>query len=527
MVIPRSVGTTTRPATPSLSDDRRPSRLQRLFIVVVLLTCLAHAATLTRSPPAWQDEVQIIDYGRTLLPGSDQTYAVNWIAGNRPSLLPNAIGPLIQEAAYRMSSGTMIGPRLSSLLGAAVAACLLHGWLVAAGVSSWIAVATGLVFFWDPLFASSYRSVRVDSWCMAAMLASLWSVRVASRPGAGYGMLIAAGAFVAVGALVWPSAILFVPLLVHEIHLSSRSASGDPEATPDGLRWRRFLTRSLVVAAAAFFMMLLVAPFAGRLGEMFGDLSDGIARVRVTRHTPLLGRLWTLVATFFNCPPLPLAAIGGAILVGPRSWLVPLAAALVLAISSEPYAYRTVYTVPYFAYGFALAASAWLRVRPSRAVSRNPLVWLVAVMLLWSGGISLFIRTAVAVIEWEQRDPDSAVRFVDGLGGSAGTRVLLDSWSLYYAVRSRRWAYWGPYDRRRRGDIARSLDYDYVIHDESAGVHPLDGTLRKLGYRREVVHLGTGQSSVRPFLPGVTARYGPYVVYTRPDTPVDGGSGGR
>ena len=494
----------------------------------MLLTCLVHASTLTRSPPAWQDEVQIIDYGRTTLPGSDWSHAVNWSSRNRPILLPNYIGPLMQEAAYRLSSRTIVGPRVSALLGAAFAAYALRGWLAAAGVSPWIALATGLVFLWDPLFASSYRSARVDSWCMASMLASLWCVRSASRPGAGVGMLLAAGAFVAIGALVWPSAILLVPLLAHECFASSLGPSGNMQAPPHGFRWWPFLRRPLVVAAtAAIFMMMLLAPFAGSLGDMIGDLNDGIARVRSTRHVPALGRLWTLASNFFNCPVLPLAATGGAILFRRRSWLIPLAAALGLALSSDPYAYRTVYMVPYFTYGFALAADAWLLSRPSAAVSRNRLVLLTALMLLWSGGISIFIRTAIAAIEWKQRDPDSALRLVDSLGAGAKTRVLLDSWSLYYAMRARHCKYWGPWDRRKPEDVARSLDYDYVIHDEKDGVHPLDATLRRLGYRRDVVHVFAGQPSGLFFLPKATAQYGPYVVYSHPDMPVGAGFGGR
>jgi hypothetical protein len=173
------------PLTAPGSGARLHGRPQRLFAAVVVLTCLAHSLTLTRSPPAWQDEVQIIDYGRTILPGSDRSHGVNWIDRHRPIELLNCIGPLIQETACRLSSTTMLGPRVAALLGAAAAAAVLRGWLVAAGVSPWIASTGGLAFLWDPLFASSYRGARVDSWCMAAILASLWCIRLAGRPGGG------------------------------------------------------------------------------------------------------------------------------------------------------------------------------------------------------------------------------------------------------------------------------------------------------------------------------------------------------
>lgn len=528
MVMPRPSVATMRSAGAFEANASMPARLHRMFAAVVLGTFLVHLTTLTRSPPAWQDEVQIIDYGRVVLPGSDQSFGINWSAENRPICLLNYIGPLVQEAACRASVNTSVGPRLSALLGAVVAAIAMRGWLLARGVSPWIAFVAAWAFLWDPLFASSYRSVRVDSWCMAALLAALWCVRRASRNGAGDRMLVAAGAFVAVGALIWPSAILLAPLLVYEIYGSCRRPSDDLLSESDVGAWRDFLRHALVVAVSAtVFMMLLLLPFVSSLGDMIGDLNGGINHDRGARYETSFGGVPRLASNFFNCPLLPLFAVGGAILVGRCMWLIPLSVAVGLVLSSNPYAYRAVYLVPYFTYGFAWAAEAWARTRAPRTAVRNPLVWLSALLLLWSGGISIFVRTAIAALEWGQRDPAAALRLVDRLDAGAGTRVLLDSWSLYYAARARGWSYWGPYDQRTNEEIAESLDYDYVIHDEATGIHPLDGLLRRMGYRRNVVHVVSGEQWARALVPMATARYGPYVVYARPTMPIAGGNGGR
>jgi len=442
-----------------------------MFTAVVLGTCVVHLATLTRSPPAWQDEVQIIDYGRVMLPGSDESFGISWNAGDRPIRPLNFVGPLLQELACRGSANTSLGPRLSVLIGAAVAASAMRGWLLAGGVSPWIAFIAAWAFLWDPLFASSYRSARVDSWCMAALLTSLWCVRLGSRNAADDRILVAAGAFVAVAALIWPSAILLAPLLAYEIYDSSRNASDERPPGPDWGLWRRFSQRALVVTVSAtVFMMLLLLPFVSSLGDMIGGLNSGIALARGARYDRSLGAVSRLAGNFFNCPLLPLFAIGGAILLRRRVWLIPFSVALGLAVSSNPYAYRAVYLVPYFTYGSALAADAWARTRAPYVAPRRLLVWLSALLLLWSGGISICVRTAIATLEWRQRDPAAALRLVDKLGAGVGTRVLLDSWSLYYALRARGWSYWGPLDRRTDEQIAESLDYDYVIHDEAAGV---------------------------------------------------------
>jgi hypothetical protein len=62
--------------------DRRRAWLAFAFAVAVIISVQGYS--LRFSPTIWQDEVQILDWGRTILPGSDQAYAMSWLQGGQP-----------------------------------------------------------------------------------------------------------------------------------------------------------------------------------------------------------------------------------------------------------------------------------------------------------------------------------------------------------------------------------------------------------------------------------------------------------
>lgn len=507
----------TLDATRSTGGWATPVASRRVFLALLFLTCAIHAVTLTRSPPAWQDEIQDIDYGRVLSPGSDQSYGVTWSAEDRPVQLLCYIGCLIQETAYRAAEGAMAGPRISTLIGAVVAAVALRSWLLAAGISPWITLVAACGFLWDPLVVAGYRGARVDVWCMAFMLWALWCIRRSYQSQRRIPLLIVAGTLITVSGLTWVSAILLLPLVLFELHVSasvSRTMFGKRihQLFPVG-----FVGSTLVVGlSAAAAMLLLLLPYHGIIGTMLADLRSGVDRTVPHEQNELLAHVWAIPRLFLMSPWLPLIAFVGIAIHGPRSWFLPLTVSVCAVATTHAYGHRAVYLVPYFVYGFAIAADKVNRSSRSRTPFRNAATWLAVVVLIWAGSISLVSRTLNTLNDWARRDPAMVDRFINGLAGESNTRVLLDSWSLYYPIRSRGWRYWGPLDLRATSDVALSLHYDYVIHDESAGLHPLDGALRAAGYNRRVVSVYHGQSSGWRVLSNKTPGYGPYVVYTHP-----------
>ena len=153
--------------------DRRRAWLAFAFAVAVIIPVQGYS--LRFSPTIWQDEVQILDWGRTILPGSDQAYAMSWLQGGQPYSFISYLGCAVQEFACRLSADDPFGPRFSVLLGACLAAAAMLGWLMQRGVAPWIAATCSVILLMSPTFAQSYRGGRVDSWAIAFMLLACWA----------------------------------------------------------------------------------------------------------------------------------------------------------------------------------------------------------------------------------------------------------------------------------------------------------------------------------------------------------------
>lgn len=116
-----------------------------IFVVFALVVVVVQCYALRFSPTIWQDEVQILDCGRSILPGGDQGYCMSWLESGRPYAFVSYLGCAMQELACQLSSDDPFGPRFSSLLGAVVAAGAMLGWLMQRGVRPWVAVTAGMI----------------------------------------------------------------------------------------------------------------------------------------------------------------------------------------------------------------------------------------------------------------------------------------------------------------------------------------------------------------------------------------------
>ena len=60
--------------------------------LVLFATLSVHSLTIRISPTIWQDEVQIVDYGRVLAPGADRSHAMTWLDSGRAAIPLNYLG---------------------------------------------------------------------------------------------------------------------------------------------------------------------------------------------------------------------------------------------------------------------------------------------------------------------------------------------------------------------------------------------------------------------------------------------------
>ena len=489
------------------------------FLLAIGASSALHCLTLTRSPPVWQDEVQIVEYGRTLLPGYDDSYGVNW-NGDRPIQCLSPIGCGLMELAYRAAAPGNLGPRFASLVGGIFAAAAMRYWLRAANISPWPCTICATAFFWDPLLVSSYRGARVDAWSMGFMLMAFACLRVSSRISVPrISLQIAAGAFVAASGLTWASAILLLPLLLFEVY-ESRISGRATQASVSATQHRPWIYRltvdlSIIAMSAAVAAIIVLLPWASDIAVLTSDLRVAVATTVAAEKGRFLANVFQAISCFMKSPFLPLAALTGITSRGPRAWFLPFLTAVLAVVVTRAYEHRLVYLVPYLIYGLAISLSrSKIAHTPSpagglmRLLQLSVVVWCFALLLL---------RTATTIHEWHRRDPSAAFAAIDQLPGSKGTKVLLRSWQLYYPVRSREWKYWGPFDIGE-GNVPNSVsDYQYVIYDARSVNPDADSELLRLGYKsHDIEILETSDAERTTLLSRSTPGYGPYRVYARP-----------
>ncbi|MFM6529890.1 MAG: hypothetical protein ACKPIB_16605, partial [Dolichospermum sp.] len=188
-----------------------------ILTIVFLINCL----TLTVSPPIWQDEVQIIEYGRIFLhPTTD--WSVNWdLLNERPFFTLFYLGCVLQEWAFKAANSSIAGSRVFTLIGAGVAATTTMGYLLYRQVPRKIAALLGLALLLDPLLVQSYRGDRLDCWVIAVCLGVCWLLRIAIKNFSEYQLCFItvglSGSLSVVAMFIWPSAVILYPLILLEL----------------------------------------------------------------------------------------------------------------------------------------------------------------------------------------------------------------------------------------------------------------------------------------------------------------------
>jgi hypothetical protein len=157
------------------------AQLFSLLTKRVSLDCVAFAATslstvvlfLTLSViqyahPVWQDEVQIIDYGRSILDQSTKwSISWDWINGVPVLNASNYLGCFLQGSIFGLSAFNILGPRIFSLLGGIVCSFSLYYLLRTLGVQPNFSVVTSSAYLLHPSFFNSFLADRVDSWSIS------------------------------------------------------------------------------------------------------------------------------------------------------------------------------------------------------------------------------------------------------------------------------------------------------------------------------------------------------------------------
>jgi hypothetical protein len=494
-----------------------------LLATVALVSVLLALPTLTLTPTIWQDEVQIVDYGRVSMPSSDVSYSMTWMLGGYPKLILTYLGPAIQELSYRAFGGPQ-GPRMSSIAGATFASFALLGWLLARGSSPWIALVCAVAFLWDPLFVEGYRGGRVDGWAIGFMLSAMWLLWISKSEVSNQGIratgglervphpawpFLAAGLCVGIAGLIWISAALLVPLLIHELFAATNRGT------------RRLLSRSAIVAfvsvgfAALASLILGLLPFASFVPGMLGGLSHSLAAGAGSGRgeIDLLG----LLRPFTRSPWLLLAALAAMVFTRQWSIIFSFVAAVFGVLLTEAYVHRAIYLIPYFLLAIASSCSALWTQSPPRPGLRMAVSATLVIALTWSGAMTLVARNALALKQRVQRDPHELLKLATSEIGKGDYRVYMGTWQLYYAGRSLGWR---QFRTPESNVISPSLlehlgSMDFVVFREDDRKRPSDEVMSGLGFHSHVAETASSENNQEVSGRRVASGFTKYVIFSK------------
>jgi hypothetical protein len=522
-----------------------------IFFVVATVAVAVQCYSLRFSPTIWQDEIQILDWGRSILPGGDQGYGMSWLESGRPYAFVSYLGCAMQELACQLSSDDPFGPRFFSILGAVVAAGAMFGWLMQSGVRPWVAVTAGMIFLTDAMFAQSYRGGRVDSWAMAFMLLACWAASTArdakrispptkraklastspivrrrwlERPTelfassgstrfAGWlplSWFALAGVCVGISGLIWVSSSLLLPLIAAELLFGIGRKN-------ETLGFASAMLGACVAACtAAITMILLLLPVWDRLPEMLLDFAQ-----KSPQHVGLL-ELVTKI------PLLLEQTVGSACVIvfgfislcfaNQRPLLIAFMVSIFLVLMTMPYVHRNVYLMPYLIAGLALGVDDVLRRRSGPHIERITIFGL-ATCLFWSSTFTLVGRSFVAYHESESRNPQIIMDMGLKNVGTGPHSVYLWNWEFGYAARTLGWSFYKGFPNENLQSpqflaLLRHVDYLIVASDEPRAPSP--SMMAKIGFTKVVKSsppIAHGKTNRIPRLG--TAKYREYLFYSR------------
>ncbi|MDB9442149.1 hypothetical protein PN497_12370 [Sphaerospermopsis kisseleviana CS-549] len=305
---------------------------------------MIHCLTLTVSPTIWQDEVQIIDYGRTFL-NSNTDWGMNWdVANNRPYLTLFYLGCLVQELAFKATHFSIVGPRIVSLIGASLAATTTMGYLSSRQVPLKIAALLGLALLLDPLFVQSYRGDRIDCWVIAICFAACWLLRLSidsiHNHQSNLVPVSLAGSLSVIAVFIWPSALILYPLILVELLSLLYVTTKGTDSLTSGVQLIAIFAGAVIITG-----ILIIIPITGQLGILVNNFLEFTSE-RVGGFG--LSAIINLFVSFKNSPFLPILAVISCISRRDKALLIASLFALSLVLNSGVYVHRVIYMLPYF-----------------------------------------------------------------------------------------------------------------------------------------------------------------------------------
>lgn len=429
------------------------------LVVCCSAICAIHLITLKIDPTLFQDEVQIIDFGRTSIDPTT-SWAISWnIQEGIPVLTPSYLASTIQERAFKLSEPSNLGPRSAAMIGAVIATLCLFGWLRARDTPQSFAFFLAIAFFIDPIFSDIYRQGRVDGYAIAACLAACWLIRAARsreacqrpirNPLVGAGFLLSAAPF------LWLSTPILFPLAALEIFrvLEMRVRTRPAQKLSRMLAPVFFPFIAGCIVGLTLFSLPLLSSWEYYL---HGLTSAAAVQARAAEiQNPVIDLFLA------NDPALVVVLLVSLVIRREIGLLLALVGAVALILNTMIYLPRILYLLPY---AFAIIGGACTQAAGTerRSIAYPIMGRAMAALLIWNTGSVLLVRPYAAHQQWPANDPDQFLAQFEQHIGPGDYRVLLEAWEGYYAARSLGWHIFragSPLAQADYLEFAKTMDY--------------------------------------------------------------------
>lgn len=390
--------------------------------LTLALGCLVTTAValigIDLTPIVWQDEVQIIDYGRCLL-SSHTDWALTLGSDGRPVTPLVPMYMLVQQGWFAAVGTTIASCRLLSLASAVLAVLAMYYNLRNRAVCATCSAFIALLFLVDPQFARSYFGGRADAFAVAVGLLAGTIWLQALRRGQ-TGRSVCSGVLAAIALLTWPTvaATLVISLCDYVAHCVTR---------------RKLALREPVLAMVGFIGIAV----AVQLGLALADHDSSGDKILVKPWSlPEIGTIVRTVAdVYVRSPWLLLLFVAAFIFCLAKRAHFDGVSAIILATlltvaAPQFYSWRIMYLIPVC---YILLALAWSRLDMPAHYHFSA----AAMLFVMTFGINIVGRVALAHYEHESRDYSKYHAQLKELIPTKS--VVVGDWSCYYAGLAEDW----------------------------------------------------------------------------------------
>ena len=411
-----------------------------------------HMLTVGEYPPAWFDEIEIIEMGRFSVFNVKPEWSVNLLPASNGVLAPPSpyfhyLSGAILEALYRATGGFIAG-RFVMLASLPLCAMAFFVWLRNKGISHIVSFAIAMLFLVDPNATICAHWYRPDLWCLAMVL--FGSLLFAKSQGSSHPalFLLLGGALGVTAVFFWITSVLLMPLMLAEFCVAY-NPFGSTKKMTTALKSLVLATLGVVIATS-----ILLLPLYSHIPDIIAQYltESEIASMMSTQADPLsatMVRLIDFVKIACRSPFTWFSALVG-IFISRRNALhaALFVATTVFILSTRVYHLRMVYLMPYV-FLFAAISADHLFSSTSKPVA--------ALSRLFVGGALCFgLALSVAALNFAAwPESNTLALFTEKLNkavsGHEPKVCLLDfEHECYYAGRSLGWR---MYSTSRRTEI--------------------------------------------------------------------------